>query len=80
MMERRRVIPEGTARSIEIVPRGGTPLKIQPQKGGPPLEFINIQPLKRGSASTIHQHTAPQKGVRLYNSSTKGGRPLDFIN
>ena len=64
-----------TARSIEIVPRGGPPLKmgglplefinIQPPKGGPSLEFINIQPLKRGSASTIHQHTAPQKGVRL---------------
>ena len=31
-----------TARSIEIVPRGGPPIKM----GGPPLEFINIQPLK----------------------------------
>ena len=48
-----------TARSIEIVPRGGLPIKI----GGPPLEFINIQPLKRRFAFRIHQDTAPQKGV-----------------
>jgi hypothetical protein len=41
-----------TARSIEIVP-----------SGGPPLEFINIQSLKRAPASRIHQ----SKGVRLYN-------------
>ena len=38
-----------SSRSIEIVPRGGPPLKM----GGPPLEFINIQytlysPKKRG--------------------------------
>ena len=58
------------------------------------LEFINIQPPKLGSDSKIHQHTAPQKGVRLQNSSTysppkgvclqnsstKGGPLLDFIN
>ena len=65
----------GTDRSIEIVPRGGPPLKmggsrlefinIQPPKGGPPLEFINIQLLKRGSTFRIHQDTAPQKRVRL---------------
>ena len=50
-----------TSSFIEIVPRGGPPLK----KGGPPLEFINTQPLKRGSASKILQDTAPQKGVPL---------------
>ena len=52
--------------------------------GNPPLEFIKIQPLKRGSASKIHQHTVPQKGDRLQNSSTytaiKGGPPLELIN
>ena len=48
--------------------------------GGPPLEFINNPAPKRGSASRIHEHTAPKKGVRLQNSSTKGGLPLDFIN
>ena len=29
--------------------------------GGPPLEFINIQPPKMGSTSRIHQHTTPLK-------------------
>ena len=69
--------------------------------GGPILEFINIQPLKRGvcfqnssictikppkggSASKIHQQTAPQNGVLFQNSSTcshpKWGSPLEFIN
>ena len=33
-----------TVWSIEIVPSGGPPLKMR----GPPLEFINIQPKKRG--------------------------------
>ena len=41
-----------------------------PSKRGPPLEFINIQPPQQGSASRIHQHTAPKEGVRLQNSST----------
>jgi hypothetical protein len=58
-----------TAWSIEIVPRGGHPLKM----GGPPLEFINIQPQIGG---------LPR--VRLYNKSTysppKGGPPLESIN
>ena len=52
---------------------GGPPLEfidMQPQKRGSPLEVINIQPPKMGSASRIHQHTAPQKGVRFQNSST----------
>ena len=48
--------------SIEIVSRGGPP----PKMGGPPLEFINIQPKKGGSASRIHQ--------------PKGGPPLESIN
>ena len=75
-----------TARSIEIVPRGKPPLKmggpplefisIQPSKGGPPLEFINIQPLKRRSASRIHQ----PKRVCLQISSTRRVPPLEFIN
>ena len=42
---------------------GGPPLEfinIQPQKGGPPLKFINIQPPKMGSASRIQQNTAPK--------------------
>mgnify|MGYP001494720679 CR=1 FL=1 len=30
--------------------------------GGPPLDFINIQPSKRGPASRFHQHTAPKRG------------------
>ena len=38
------------ARSIEIVFSGRPPLKM-----GMPLEFINKQPPKRGSASKIHQ-------------------------
>ena len=38
---------EDTARSIEIVSKGGPPLKM----GGPPLGFIN----QRGSASWFHQ-------------------------
>jgi hypothetical protein len=47
-----------TTWSIEIVPRGGPPLKmggppldfinIQLQIGGPPLKFINLQPPKKG--------------------------------
>ena len=41
---------------------------LDPQKL--PLEFINIHPPKRGSASRIHQYTAPQKEVRLQNSLT----------
>ena len=40
--------------------------------------------LNGGSASRIHQHTAPQKGDRIQNSSTyspiKGGPPLEVIN
>ena len=55
---------EGTVKSIEIVPRGGQPLKM----GGPPLDFINIQPPKRGSASRIHQHTAPLAISELHMS------------
>ena len=52
---------------------------IQPKKGGPPLEFIKqrgggvrlqISTTRWGSTSRIHQHTAPQKGVCLQNSST----------
>ena len=59
-----------TSRSIEIVPRGGPPLKmggpplefnnIRPQIGGPPQKFINIQPPKMGFAFRIHQHIAPK--------------------
>ena len=30
--------------------------------GGPPLEFINIQPQNRGSASRIHQHQTKNMG------------------
>ena len=41
-----------------------------PSKWGLPLEFINIQPPKRESTSSIHQHTSHQKG----------GPPLEFIN
>ena len=56
-----------TVWSIEIVPRGGPPLKI----GGPSLEIINLQPKKGGS--WIHQPKGGgisstyslQKGVRL---------------
>ena len=46
---------------------------------GPRLEFINIQPPKRGSTSSNHQ-LQPPKGVRLQDSSTKVGSILDFIN
>ena len=57
---------------------------IPSKNGGPPLEFINIQPPKMGSTSRIHQRTASQKVVRLQISSTysppKGGLPLEFIN
>ena len=46
---------------------------------------LEADPLSKwGSASRIHQHTAPSNGVRLQNSSTysplKGDPPLDFIN
>ena len=51
-----------TVWSIEIVPRGGPPLKM----GGPPLEFINIQPKKGGPP--------------LEFINQRGGPPLDFIN
>ena len=48
--------------------------------GGPPLEFINIQPKKGGPPLDFIN----QMGVRLQNSSTyslpKGGPPLEFIN
>ena len=62
-----------TARSIEIVPRGGPPLKM----GGPPLELINIQLKKGGSASSIHQ---PKGGSASRFHQPDGGPPLDFIN
>ena len=51
-----------TVWSTEIVPRGGPPLKM----GGPPLEFINIQPKKGGPP--------------LEFINQMGGPPLDFIN
>ena len=50
---------------LEIVP-----LEI----GGPPLEFIKIQPPKMGSASRIHQHTTPQKGFASRIYQPKGVR------
>ena len=59
--------------SIEIVPRGGPTLKM----GGPPLELINIQPKKGGSASRIHQ---PKGGSASRFHQPDGGPPLDFIN
>ena len=52
---------EVTVKSIEIVPRGGQPLKM----GGPPLEFMNIQPKNGGSASRIHQHQPKNGGPPL---------------
>ena len=50
-----------------------------------PLEFINIQIIKWGSAIRIHQPSVPldfinQNGVSLLISSTKGDATLDFIN
>ena len=45
--------------------------------GGPPLEFINIQPKKGGSASRIHQ---PKGGPPLESINQRGGPPLEFIN
>ena len=45
--------------------------------GGPPLEFINIQPKKGGSASRIHQ---PKGGSASRFHQPEGGPPLDFIN
>jgi hypothetical protein len=54
---------------------GGPPLgfiNIQPQIGGPPLKFINLQPPKRGSASRIHLHTAPQRGPLLKFINQRG--------
>jgi hypothetical protein len=50
---------------------GGPPLEfidIQPRNGGLPLKFINIKPLKMGSASKIHHHTAQKI------------RPIKFID
>ena len=47
--------------------------------GGPPLEFINIHPPKRGSTSRIHQHTAPKRGSasRIHqHTAPKRGPPL----
>ena len=64
---------QGTVWSIEIVPRGGHPLKM----GGPPLEFINILPKKGGFASRIHQ---PKGGPPLESINQRRGPPLDFIN
>ena len=48
-----------TARSIEIVPRGGPPLKM----GGPPLEFINIQPPKEGPPIEFIKIQPPKGGL-----------------
>ena len=39
----------------------GSASRIHQPKGGPPLDFINIQPPKRGSVSRIYQ----PKGVSL---------------
>ena len=46
-----------------------TVLPVQPPKGGPPLEFINILPQNGGSAPRIHQH-----------QPKNGGRPLGTIS
>ena len=64
-----------TTRSIEIVLRGGPPLKL----GGPPLDFIKIHPNKQGPPLKFN-NIQPLKRVCLQNSSTKWGRPLDFIH
>ena len=42
---------------------------MQPPKGGPPLEFINIQPQKGG---------LPLEFINI--QPPKGGPPLEFIN
>ena len=54
-------------------------------QSGPPLEFINILIIKRGSATRIHQPSLPldlinQNGISLLISSSKGDASLDFIN
>ena len=55
------IIAKSTAKSIEIVPRGGPPLKM----GVSAYRIHQHTAPKRGSASRIHQHTAAQNGVRL---------------
>ena len=70
-MLKTRTLLTDTARSLEIVPRGGPPLKMggsastihnhKAPKGGPPLEFINIQPKKGGPPLEFIN----QRGVRL---------------
>ena len=81
----------GTARSIEIVPRGGPPLKmggsplefinIQPPKGGPPLEFININ-LKMGGPplGTISMDLAVCIPARLHKFHVTQRYPIVCTN
>ena len=51
------------------------------QLGGPPLDFINIQLPKRGSASRIDQHTAPKWGSasRIHQPKNEGSASRDNI-
>ena len=67
--------PFYTARSIEVIPRGGPSLN-----GGSASRIHQHTAPKRGSTSRIHQHTAPQKGSASKFHQPKGGPPLDFIN
>ena len=57
-----------TARSIEIVPRGGRPLK----------RIYQHTAQKRGSASRIHQHTAPKwrSASKIHQHQPKNWGPL----
>ena len=55
--------------STQSPKKGGPLLESINQRGGPPLDFINqkgvrlqISSTRRGSASRIHQHTAPKRG------------------
>ena len=49
-------------------------------KGGPPLEFINIQSPQMGITSRIHQHPDTKKGSTSRIHQPKGGPPQNFIN
>ena len=79
-LETHRKPPKTNCGSFQQVSRFFDNTLFFKKKGGPPLELINIQPPKRGSASRIHQYTAPQKTTASRIHQVEGSPPLEFIN
>jgi hypothetical protein len=66
----------GTARSIEIVPRGGPPLKM----GGPLLEFINILPYLKNSFCDFLFHMSLKQFVFNFYQSGQPTYIFQILN